>query len=628
MDHHVLIITNTVMVVLLNLVFGLSHRGCITFLAFAQNQLRLVAALSGNKISPQLADRLPKTLTTAIRRLNLEPVLRAYIACPKCYAVYPSIQPYPMYCTSISVPGAPACQSKLLTRRQLKGKSTYEPIKSFLHQDFHDWLGRFISRREIETIIRQSQEPLGRTATGEVTDILGSKVIREFCGPDGLPFLRSVAGEYRLVFALSSDGFNPLTNKEAKQVRSSNGIYLICLNLPLALRQHPHNIYLVGVVPGPKKFKDGEINHYLDLVVDDFLPLWDRGARLSATSLSPDGVNCLAAILSVFCDALGAREASGFPPITAMPFCIPCKLPIRDIENIEFTTWERRTDEQHRQDAETWRTADGPTRLALASAFHPARYSALLRLPYFQPVTFTITDSMHNLFLGLFQRHCRNVWGMNVRLKDGDGTARGTGTIPAVPSPEEMEPGRVALASGDPDEFRKQKVKRAVLYYLCAENNLRRAGKKADLLKELKSFVSLPISRVGSTQVSSLFLQMNELRLQGSVVAAPVQVAAIPPAQALSTQPAAAPLSQALPFEALPTLTRELGEKILIAEDLFVRGLSLKSTNNPPLRFLCYLRGLEFQSASPIKSDMISALNNWVSQCQFSRSCAHRLILT
>lgn len=394
-----------------------------------------------------------------------------------------------MHCRAITLPDAPPCSSKLLTWRRAYGEHAYAPIKSFLHQDFGQWLARFLCRPDIEKIVKRSQMPLGLTEDNQVTDILGSKAIREFLGSDGLPFLRSVPGQYRLIFALSADGFNPLTNKEAKQVRSSTGIYLICLNIPLALRQQPHNFYLVGVVPGPKKLKEGELNNYLDLVVDDFLPFWDQGIRMSATPLCPAGVDCFGAIVPILCDGPGAREASGYPVITAMPFCIPCKLPISDIENLDYTGWEKRTCEQHRIDAETWRAANAATREKLAQSYHPARYSVLLRLPYWDPVKFTIIDSMHNLFLGLFQRHCRHVWGMNVSMTDGDGSSRAIGVIPTVPPPEEMNAGRLALETGDFAEFSRRKVKRDVLYYLCAENGLRRAGKKADLLKELKVFV-------------------------------------------------------------------------------------------------------------------------------------------
>lgn len=475
------------MVVLLNLVFGLSHRGCITFLAFARNQLQLAASFSGGAIPPHLANALPKTLTTAIRRLSLEPTFRSYISCPKCHALHSTIRPYPMYCSTVR--SGVSCTSKLLTQRIVRGEHIYAPIKTFLHQDFAEWLARFLCRPEIEKIVSQSQHPSGRTEDGQVFDILGSKAIREFMGPDGLPFLRSVVGQYRLIFALSADGFNPLTNKQAKQVRSSTGVYLICLNLPLSLRQHPHNIHLVGVIPGPKKLKDGEIDHYLDLVVDDFLPLWDQGIRLSSTPLLPKGVDCFGAIVPVLCDGPGAREVSGFPPITAMPFCIPCKLPISEIENLDFTTWEPRNTEQHRLDAAVWHSADPAQRIKLVKTGHPARYSALLRLPYWDPIKFTLIDTMHNLFLGLFQRHCRNVWGMNASLNDGDGDSRGTGVIPSVPSPQDMHVGRLALASGDIKEFSRQRVKRDVLYHLCAEHGLRRAGKKADLLSDLKAFV-------------------------------------------------------------------------------------------------------------------------------------------
>ena len=53
---------------------------------------------------------------------------------------------------------------------------------------------------------------------------------------------------------------------------------------------------------------------------------------------------------------------------------------------------------------------------------HGVRYSELLRLPYWDPTTFTILDTMHAMFLDNLKRHCRTIWGMDVKFQDGDGT--------------------------------------------------------------------------------------------------------------------------------------------------------------------------------------------------------------
>lgn len=74
----------------------------------------------------------------------------------------------------------------------------------------------------------------------------------------------------------------------------------------------------------------------------------------------------------------------------------------------------------------------------------------------------------------------------------------------------------------------------------------------------------------------------------------------------------ARPVLHPLPLHSIPTLTRELCTVILHTEQLYVKGLALTNVTNPPLRCMCYLRGLEFTSATPIKADMIQALKEYV----------------
>lgn len=487
LGYHPLVLSGVVLVLILHLAFGLSHRGCGLVLAFLRGYCKLSAKYSGGHISPSIHASIPKTLKTVLQSFDLDPRVRQFICCPRCFALYPYESPYPATCTFKSAPDSTACGAKLLMQRQLNSIAVSVPVKVYLHQDFGEWLGRLLSRPDIEEHIERSQTPIGPSSDGLVAEIMAAKAVTGFNGPDGKPFIHQKAGEYRLLFALSADGFNPFGNREAKQKASSTGIYLTCLNLPLSIRTKQENMCLVGVVPGPNKPLNTELDHFINLVVEDLLPFWNGGVRYTRTARKPNGILCLAALIAVLCDALGARQVSGFSAATSTYFCTWCFLKIQDIENFSKASWKVRTVAEHRRLALQWKEADEAKRDELVKQTG-VRYTPLLKLPYFDPAKFTVVDVMHNLFLGLFKRHCRDIWGMNFAYEDGDGTT-GRRSIPALPTSEAMESGRLAFLTANKRIL--SQCSKSVLYYLCEENNLRRAGKKHDLLRELMSSVSL-----------------------------------------------------------------------------------------------------------------------------------------
>lgn len=324
-------------------------------------------------------------------------------------------------------------------------------------------------------------------ASDLVTDILESEMIRNFPWHDGKPFYDAPHNELRLSFGISGDGFGPFGNKEAKQSVSSTGIYLFCQNLPLEERQKPENIYLAGVIPGPGKPSTSQINHSISLVVDDLETLWKTGVKYTHTSKRKDGVLVRAAGAPVICDALGCRQLCGHGSPTSTFFCTFCWLRYSDIENLDMSSWPQRDLRQHRYWAELWQISNEETREQIFKD-HGIRYTPLFRLPYFDPIKHLVVDTMHNLYLGLLQRHCRSIWGMDFSLADGDGTSRPRGTLPKTPSQSRMEEGRRTLRFGDGAQLHKLRVD--VLFYLCVECDLRRGGKKKDFVRELVQWVS------------------------------------------------------------------------------------------------------------------------------------------
>ena len=477
----------------MNLVCRLPRRSCELMLS----GLRTIISLFGPYFKSsakhpyithgQLLGEIPKTLTSVLLAFDIEPRVHRYICCPTCFALYPAVKPYPVRCTDKYASDSLECGAKLLRRRNIRGQIDFSPVKTYLHQDFKQWMARFLSRPGIEELIEATTTRARQRSDGDVIHgILEAAGLRNFAGPDGKPFLDAPPGQIRLVWSFSADAFNPFFNREAKQTVSSTGIYLVCNNLPEDVMQRPENMYFVGAAPGPKKPSLTELNHFVDLIVQDFLDFWVPGVTFTRTAKHHDGVHTHAVIVPVICDALGARQAVGLGAVTSKFFCTFCYLPIQNLENFNKESWPPRDLQRHREHARMWLEADAPTREALFK--HTGiRWSPFLKLPYFDPIRFTVIDTMHNLYLGLLQRHCRDIWGMNIEFEDGDGVKRPRGSIPLQPSIEDMEEGRVALETGFKTKLRN--CSKPVLWYLCEELGLRRGGKKADLVKALLDWV-------------------------------------------------------------------------------------------------------------------------------------------
>ncbi|KAI9068234.1 hypothetical protein FKP32DRAFT_1562149, partial [Trametes sanguinea] len=144
--------------------------------------------------------------------------------------------------------------------RNVSGTGAPIPVRKYLHQSLKHWLGRMLSRSDIEEYL---ELPHPNSPSPTMNDIFDGMILRRFLGPDGRRFLDAPSGELRLIFGLSTDGFNPYQMKEAKQDVSSTAIYMVCLHLPPHLRYLPENVYLAGVIPGPSKPSTEQINHFL-----------------------------------------------------------------------------------------------------------------------------------------------------------------------------------------------------------------------------------------------------------------------------------------------------------------------------------------------------------------------------
>jgi hypothetical protein len=307
-------------------------------------------------------------------------------------------------------------------------------------------------------------------------------------------FLPGPANETRLAFSFSMDSFNPYHMKEAKQTVSSTAIWLILLNLPPHLRFHHKNMFLAGIIPGPRKPSLSDINHSLNILVDVLLEFFNPGVLYSRTARHKLGCRVRAILVPVVTDMLAARQAGGFASLTATYFCTRCSLKVQDIENLDMHSWPQRDVVEHVKVAKQWHDAEGLDEQNAIFRNHGIRWSVLLQLPYWNPILFTAIEPMHIFDVGLFQSHCRQVWGIDTSNLGGDGTASSTAKAIARPPDAELEKWYAIIhLTGDSERLRDQlsgrDCARDTLWHICHDNNLRRAGNKLQLAMAITEWV-------------------------------------------------------------------------------------------------------------------------------------------
>ena len=191
-------------------------------------------------------------------------------------------------------------------------------------------------------------------------------------------------------------------------------------NLPRSIRFKRENVILIGLIPGPKEPKL-TINSFLQPMVQELKELW-RGVTLPCPNSPFKHAFIRAALICCTCDVPATRKSCGFVGHNAKLGCSKCKKVFpsirhnsetrgisRDFSGYDEQNWTSRNIEEHRTQALLHKNSSTKAQQKSIEKSHGIRYSVLLELPYWDPITFAVVDPMHNLFLGTGKR-VMQVW--------------------------------------------------------------------------------------------------------------------------------------------------------------------------------------------------------------------------
>lgn len=171
---------------------------------------------------------------------------------------------------------------------------------------------------------------------------------------------------------------------------------------------------LVGIIVGPHEPKV-DINSYLTPLVLELQEFY-KGVSLQCTMKDGKCINVMVrmALISVMCDLPASRKVCGFSSFNALHGCNKCMKQLRrdafgESPDYDKTEWLARDIAQHKQKSYEYLNAETKQQQKAIQKEYGLRYSALIELPYFDPIRHTVIDPMHNLFLGT-AKHCLDLW--------------------------------------------------------------------------------------------------------------------------------------------------------------------------------------------------------------------------
>lgn len=276
----------TLISVVCSVMMGVSHHGGNFIMGAISFLLYMVFQRSDGSLSllhENILQQILSTIENALASFNLSSRTIPYATC-SYHCTYEPTYPagsntpsYPAQCTNSPTPET-LCGEPLLAT---KSNGEVYPKKTYLYHNFNNYLAHLLARGDTETLMDESCDTLAQSLSSSPPHFIKNPFEAHFLGtfsgpqPGKLFIDRGDEGHY--VFALHVDFFKPegMTQREAST--SSGIISMACLNLPLGVRYKPENLYLAGIIPGPKQPSLENLNHYVWPLMTDLATSWERG---------------------------------------------------------------------------------------------------------------------------------------------------------------------------------------------------------------------------------------------------------------------------------------------------------------------------------------------------------------
>ena len=226
------------------------------------------------------------------------------------------------------------------------GHARLYPFNVYCYQSVICNLQRFLQRPEFGVKCELWRDR--RIPDGFLADVFDGCVWKEWQFFSGKPFL---AAPRNYAFMLNVDWFQPFKHS----IYSVGALYMVLVNLFRAERFKPENVFLVGIIPGPREPKLN-INSYLQPLVEELKLLWNDGITVRAHGMPTEEVYH-AVLLYVGCDVPAARNVCGFTGHGSCKGCSKCTKLFpgsvgTKINFAGFSLCPPRNNQQHRREAQ------------------------------------------------------------------------------------------------------------------------------------------------------------------------------------------------------------------------------------------------------------------------------------
>lgn len=425
--------------------------------------------------------------------LNIKPHISRRVCCPRpsCCALYP-INPdgtFPQSC-SATHSGAKCGYALGSLRRTILGIPYRTPIRVYNYRPIKEYIADLLSKPGLEELMDSYvRQAVQAPPSDHVSDSWFA------------PFLRSIQwgrnrapNELRLVFSLSIDWFTAHSNHGAGGKSWSIGaVYLVCLNLPPKLRFLPENVCLVGLIPGPTKPIGFAMDNFMQLLVDELRDLFHAGVFLTRTTVHPSGRLCRAFLGPVIADLDAVRSIIGMRSHSFKQCCSLCDISTEELQNRNmWFLWRRklRNVAQHAREVAAFCLASDKESYFKATG---VRDCPLNHLGYiWDPCRWAVIEPMHNLLLGITQRHLRSVWGMDFDVngwKWSEEDSRQNGTYHSTTDPGDLAYAYVLFCREAFPRTKMNKLGKSTVSRLSDRLQLGSRVNKPDMLNQVASHV-------------------------------------------------------------------------------------------------------------------------------------------